>query len=61
MTSEAMENRVNVTLLVEEQCSGVHGLYALIALGVAWIAFVPRPRWVAASQACCGERPKRLL
>jgi len=36
-----------VTLLVEEQCSGVHSLYALIALGVAWTAFVPRPRWTA--------------
>ncbi len=38
-----------VTLLVEEQCSGVHSLYALIALGVAWVAFVPRPRWLAAT------------
>lgn len=33
-------------LLVEEACSGVHSLYALIALGVAWVFFVDRPRWL---------------
>ena len=35
-----------VKLLVEEQCSGVHGLYALTALAVAWIGFFPRSRVV---------------
>jgi exosortase len=33
-------------LLVEDACSGVHSLYALVALGIAWIAFVERPRWL---------------
>jgi exosortase len=33
-------------LLVEEQCSGAHSLYALVALSVAWVAFVPRPAWM---------------
>jgi exosortase len=33
-------------LLVEEACSGVHSLYALVALGVAWAAFVERPAWL---------------
>lgn len=33
-------------LLVEEQCSGAHSLYALGALGLAWVAFVPRPAWL---------------
>jgi exosortase len=33
-------------LLVEEQCSGAHSLYALVALSVAWVAFVPRPIWL---------------
>ncbi len=33
-------------LLVEEQCSGAHSLYALGALGFAWVAFVPRPLWL---------------
>lgn len=35
-------------LLVEDACSGVHSLYALVALGVAWVAFVPRPPWLRA-------------
>lgn len=35
-------------LLVEEACSGVHSLYALVALGVAWVFFVPRPPWLRA-------------
>lgn len=35
-------------LLVEDACSGAHSLYALIALGVAWVAFVPRPLWLRA-------------
>ena len=33
-------------LLVEEQCSGAHSLYALFALAIAWVAFVPRPVWM---------------
>jgi exosortase len=33
-------------LLVEDACSGVHSLYALVALGIAWVAFVPRPAWL---------------
>jgi len=33
-------------LLVEDACSGVHSLYALLALGVAFVAFVERPRWL---------------
>jgi exosortase len=33
-------------LLVEDQCSGVHSLYSLVALSVAWAAFVPRPAWL---------------
>ena len=35
-------------LLVEEGCSGVHSLYALVALAVAWVAFAQRPRWLQA-------------
>lgn len=33
-------------LLVEEGCSGVHSLYALVALAVAWVFFVERPAWL---------------
>ncbi len=33
-------------LLVEEQCSGAHSLYALGALAFAWVAFMPRPWWL---------------
>ena len=33
-------------LLVEEGCSGVHSLYALVALAVAWVFFVERPVWL---------------
>jgi exosortase len=33
-------------LLVEDACSGIHSLYALVALGVAWVAFTDRPLWV---------------
>jgi len=33
-------------LLVEEQCSGAHSLYALVALSFAWVAFVARPVWL---------------
>ena len=33
-------------LLIEEQCSGAHSLYALFALAVAWVAFMPRPWWL---------------
>lgn len=33
-------------LLVEEGCSGVHSLFALFALGVAYVAFVERPLWL---------------
>jgi exosortase len=33
-------------LLVEDACSGVHSLYALAALGVAWVGFVERPWWL---------------
>jgi exosortase len=33
-------------LLVEERCSGIHSLYALFALAVAWVAFVERPAWL---------------
>jgi exosortase len=35
-----------VKLLVEEGCSGVHSLYALFALALAWVAFVERPVWM---------------
>jgi len=33
-------------LLVEDACSGIHSLYALVCLGVAWVAFVERPAWL---------------
>ncbi len=33
-------------LLIEEQCSGVHSLYALVALSVAWVFFMDRPAWL---------------
>lgn len=33
-------------LLVEDACSGIHSLYALFALGVAFVAFVDRPAWL---------------
>lgn len=33
-------------LLVEERCSGAHSLYALVALAIAWTAFVERPWWL---------------
>jgi exosortase len=36
-------------LLVEEGCSGVHSLFALIALAVAWVFFVERPAWLRAT------------
>jgi exosortase len=36
-------------LLVEEGCSGVHSLFALIALAVAWVFFVERPGWLRAT------------
>lgn len=35
-------------LLMEDACSGVHSLYALICLGIAWVAFVERPVWLRA-------------
>jgi len=35
-----------VKLLVEEGCSGIHSLYALIALAIAWVFFVDRPAWL---------------
>jgi exosortase len=35
-----------VKLLVEEGCSGIRSLYALIALAVAWVFFVERPTWL---------------
>jgi exosortase len=35
-----------VKLLVEEGCSGIHSLYALIALAIAWVFFVERPVWL---------------
>jgi exosortase len=35
-------------LLVEEGCSGVHSLYALLALAAAWVFFVERPVWLRA-------------
>jgi exosortase len=35
-------------LLVEDACSGIHSLYALVCLGIAWVAFVDRPRWTQA-------------
>lgn len=35
-----------IKLLVEEGCSGVHSLYALLALAVAWVFFVERPIWL---------------
>ncbi len=36
-------------LLVEEGCSGVHSLFALIALAAAWVFFVERPKWLRAT------------
>ncbi len=36
-------------LLVEEGCSGVHSLFALIALAAAWVFFVERPAWLRAT------------
>ena len=33
-------------LLVEDACSGVHSLYSLVCLAVAWVFFVERPRWL---------------
>jgi exosortase len=33
-------------LLVEDACSGIHSLYALFALGVAFVAFTERPAWL---------------
>jgi exosortase/archaeosortase family protein len=33
-------------LLVEDACSGVHSLYALVCLAVAWAAFAERPLWL---------------
>lgn len=36
-------------LLVEDACSGIHSLYALVALGVAFAAFVERPAWLRAT------------
>ncbi len=36
-------------LLVEEACSGIHSLFALLALGVAAVFFLPFRRWVAAA------------
>ena len=33
-------------LLVEDACSGIHSLYALVCLGIAWVAFVDRPVWL---------------
>ncbi len=33
-------------LLVEDACSGVHSLYALVALGTAWVFLVERPVWM---------------
>jgi len=38
-----------VKLLVEEGCSGIHSLYALIALALAWVFFVERPAWLRAT------------
>lgn len=35
-----------VKLLVEEGCAGVHSLYSLLALAIAWVAFVERPAWM---------------
>lgn len=35
-----------IKLLVEEGCSGIHSLYALSALAVAWVFFVERPVWL---------------
>lgn len=35
-----------LTLLMEDACSGIHSLYALVALGSAWVAFVERPLWL---------------
>jgi exosortase len=35
-------------LLVEDACSGIHSLYALVCLGIAWVAFVERPPWLRA-------------
>lgn len=35
-------------LLVEDACSGVHSLYSLVALGIAWVGFTERPRWLRA-------------
>lgn len=36
----------SIKLLVEEGCSGIHSLYALIALALAWVFFVERPVWL---------------
>ena len=36
----------HLKLLVEEQCSGAHSLYALSALAIAWVFFVERPAWL---------------
>ncbi|MCE9636104.1 MAG: exosortase/archaeosortase family protein [Planctomycetes bacterium] len=33
-------------LLMEDACSGVHSLYALVCLGIAWVAFTSRPTWL---------------
>ncbi len=40
-------------LLVEDACSGAHSIYALVALGVAWIGFVERPLWVRVALILC--------
>jgi len=36
-------------LLVEEGCSGIHSLFALVALATAWVFFVERPTWLRAT------------
>ena len=43
----------NLKLLVEEQCSGAHSLYALLALGLAWVFFMPRPTWLRVVLVAC--------
>lgn len=35
-----------IKLLVEEGCSGIHSLYALASLAIAWVFFVERPAWL---------------